>query len=133
VIAAVESIAAHAPWTEEQVRQTLCRTTTIAFVAGTPGIGHLLASAVADEGEILTLAVHPAVRRQGVARRLLDACMRTWEDLGVSRGWLEVRTDNEGARALYVGAGWTEVGRRPRYYGDGSDALVLGWEASCSR
>jgi ribosomal-protein-alanine N-acetyltransferase len=39
--------------------------------------------------------------------------------------FLEVATNNWAARALYSAAGYAEVGRRRRYYPDGSDALVL--------
>jgi [ribosomal protein S18]-alanine N-acetyltransferase len=39
--------------------------------------------------------------------------------------FLEVATTNTGARALYRRTGLVEVGRRRRYYPDGSDAIVL--------
>ncbi|HET8995878.1 MAG TPA: ribosomal-protein-alanine acetyltransferase, partial [Acetobacteraceae bacterium] len=38
---------------------------------------------------------------------------------------LEVAVDNAAARRLYESTGFTQVGRRKRYYADGSDALVL--------
>jgi ribosomal-protein-alanine N-acetyltransferase len=38
---------------------------------------------------------------------------------------LEVRADNCGALALYSGHGFREVGRRRRYYPDGSDAVLM--------
>ncbi|MFA4893699.1 GNAT family N-acetyltransferase, partial [Brevundimonas sp.] len=48
---------------------------------------------------------------------------------GARRLFLEVAEDNEAARALYGRAGFSEAGRRPRYYAraDGSrrDALLL--------
>ena len=44
---------------------------------------------------------------------------------GAATMFLEVSTRNEAARTLYARAGFTEVGRRARYYADGSDALVL--------
>ena len=39
--------------------------------------------------------------------------------------FLEVSEANAPARALYRRLGFAEVGRRPRYYDDGGDALVL--------
>jgi ribosomal-protein-alanine N-acetyltransferase len=39
-------------------------------------------------------------------------------------GWLEVRSDNPGAIALYEGMGYRYVATRTRYYEDGCDALV---------
>ena len=37
---------------------------------------------------------------------------------------LEVRDGNTAARALYATAGFAPVGRRPRYYADGEDAVT---------
>jgi ribosomal-protein-alanine N-acetyltransferase len=49
---------------------------------------------------------------------------------GAARGraetaWLEVRRDNEAAIGLYASMGWGPAGLRPRYYGDGCDALLM--------
>ena len=38
---------------------------------------------------------------------------------------LEVRPPNEPAVALYRAYGYREVGRRPDYYPDGEDALIM--------
>jgi ribosomal-protein-alanine N-acetyltransferase len=45
---------------------------------------------------------------------------------------LEVSANNEAARALYARAGFVEVGRRPRYYASGADALVLRLDLSAA-
>jgi ribosomal-protein-alanine N-acetyltransferase len=39
--------------------------------------------------------------------------------------FLEVSATNDAARRLYDGAGFVEVGRRPRYYADGTDAVLM--------
>jgi ribosomal-protein-alanine N-acetyltransferase len=39
--------------------------------------------------------------------------------------FLEVAAQNTAARALYAALGFTETGRRPAYYEDGGDALIL--------
>jgi [ribosomal protein S18]-alanine N-acetyltransferase len=85
----------------------------------------LLGRVAADEAEILTLAVAPAVRRQGRAASLLRGAVAHVRGIGARALFLEVGTGNEAARALYARAGFVEVGRRARYYADGSDALVL--------
>lgn len=78
-----------------------------------------------DRGEVLNLAVHPRARRRGLGERLLrDACRRL-QDGGETRVGLEVRSDNVAALALYERCGFHGVGRRPGYYEDGSDALLL--------
>ncbi len=126
-IAATEAAAAAHPWSAHQVADTLARSTTVGWVVATGegAVGHLLASRVADEGEILTLAVHPSHRRQGLARALLSACEAAWRDAGVRQAWLEVRASNHPARALYARHGWFDVGRRPRYYAGLEDAVCM--------
>lgn len=90
-----------------------------------PGEGFVLASAAAGEAEILTIAVVPAARRQGVGGALLAAALAGARLRGATTMFLEVAEGNAAARALYAAAGFHEVGRRRRYYADGADALVL--------
>ena len=82
-------------------------------------IGYLVRSG-GDPDELLQIAVQPSHRRHGVGRRLLAAAC------GTRPLWLEVRADNHGARAFYRRLGFTETGRRERYYPDGTDAILLG-------
>lgn len=90
-----------------------------------PEKGFLLARVAADEAEILTLAVAPPARRQGVGGALLAAALVHALAAGAATMFLEVSVANTAARALYAAAGFAESGRRRRYYADGSDALVL--------
>lgn len=91
--------------------------------------GFILVRIVADEAEILTLAVRPAARRSGLGGRLVLAAAAAAAESGAARMFLEVADDNVAARALYARAGFVEAGRRPGYYArpDGSrrDALLL--------
>jgi ribosomal-protein-alanine N-acetyltransferase len=87
--------------------------------------GLIVVRAVADEAEVLTLAVVPAMRRRGVAVALLRRAMAEAAARGAGALFLEVSTRNAAAQALYRRVGFVEVGRRRRYYPDGSDALVL--------
>lgn len=91
--------------------------------------GFILIRVVADEAEILTLAVRPAVRRSGLGGRLVEAAVVRAAALGAERMFLEVAEDNVAARGLYARAGFREAGRRRGYYArsDGSreDALIL--------
>lgn len=91
--------------------------------------GFILMRTVADEAEILTLAVRPGARRRGVGAELVARGAAQAVARGARRLFLEVADDNEAARALYARAGFEEAGRRPRYYAraDGSrrDALLL--------
>ncbi len=90
-----------------------------------PRGGMVLARTVMDEAEILTLAVLPEARRQGLGRDLLQAAMRGAAETDARTMFLEVAEENTAARALYARCGFTEIGRRKRYYANGDDALVM--------
>ncbi len=89
--------------------------------------GFVLSRGAAGEAEVLTIAVDPGQRRRGIGRHLLDRHLRTLAEARVGTLFLEVEEANAAARALYVAAGFTEVGRREAYYRapDGSRAAAL--------
>jgi ribosomal-protein-alanine N-acetyltransferase len=95
------------------------------FVLYDPRGAMVMARIAADEAEILTLAVLPDQRRQGLARILLEEAAQQCQALGATTLFLEVATRNEAAHALYLAQGFQEIGRRRRYYADGDDALVM--------
>ena len=82
--------------------------------------GELLAYCVASRGveemHLLNITVAPAVRRRGHARCLLDELLRLCRSESAGRLWLEVRTGNRDARAMYRHLGFVEIGRRKGYY-----------------
>ena len=83
------------------------------------------------EYEVHTIGVDPALQGQGIGRRLLDELLN-FADGGVV--YLEVRTDNEAAIALYRSMGFEQVGLRKRYYRvSGADAYTMRREALCRR
>ena len=51
------------------------------------------------------VAVTPALRRQGIARRMLAGMLALGRDLGCSEAWVGTETDNGPARALYTSLG----------------------------
>ena len=99
-----------------------------ATVAGEDGIaGYAVVSRAGEVAELQRIAVHEDRRRRRVATALLDA-VRDYarRDPDAVRLLLEVREDNDGARAFYAGSGFAELARRLRYYDDGAAAVVLG-------
>lgn len=92
-------------------------------------VGFVLVRHAADEAEILTLAVVPQRRREGIAARLIEAAAVALAAQGAAALFLEVAEDNAPARTLYRRAGFEEVGRRRGYYArkgaPACDALVL--------
>ncbi len=125
-LAALHAEAFDAPWDAASLSALL---TSPGVFAVAEEDGFILIRVVADEAEILTLAVRPAARRGGLGGRLVAAAVVRAAALGAERMFLEVAEDNVAARALYARAGFNEAGRRRGYYAraDGSreDALVL--------
>ena len=90
--------------------------------------GLTLVRTVEGDAEILTLAVHPRARRQGLGRRLVEAAAKIAADDGAKALWLEVGARNAGALALYGMAGFEAAGRRRAYYQHAQgaeDALIF--------
>ncbi|WP_182377555.1 ribosomal protein S18-alanine N-acetyltransferase [Nocardioides sp. WS12] len=80
---------------------------------------------VVDVAELQRIAVLPTLRRSGIATALLAAVHAQAAEGGANQVLLEVREDNIEARGFYERHGFTELGKRARYYRDGTTALVL--------
>lgn len=81
---------------------------------------------ILEEAHITILGVHPDYRRQGLGKLLLYAMLRDAKRHQLERATLEVKPSNQAAVSLYQTFGFTEAGRRRRYYKDtGEDALIL--------
>lgn len=113
------------PWSAEEIAALIADP---AVLVEQDAAGFALARAVADEGEVLTIAVAPDQRRQGAGGRMLAALLAGLQARGVRQVFLEVAADNAAARALYARAGFGQVGLRRGYYATAHgrvDALVL--------
>ena len=73
--------------------------------------------------EITFLATHPDRQRRGDMSFLLSYMLERKSPS--ERIWLEVHAQNQAALGLYSNLGFVEVGRRPKYYRDGGDAVLL--------
>lgn len=118
-------------WNEKSLRELLAMPGALALIAlrGEEPVGFILLRQAADEAEIITLAVQPQQRRQGVARRLLTVGLDKMTGRGARQCFLEVAEGNLAAHALYAAAGFAEAGRRPGYYRDAAgrsqDAILM--------
>jgi ribosomal-protein-alanine N-acetyltransferase len=91
-------------------------------------LGFVLVRIASDEAEILTLAVDPAFRRQGVGRALVVSAAEEAAKAGAGALFLEVAEDNGPALGLYETCDFARIGRRSDYYTRGAeriDALIL--------
>ncbi len=88
----------------------------------------VLARETAPDAEILTIAVAPSARGQGLGRAVLEAVTEQASARKAERLLLEVAIDNAAALALYKRSGFVEIARRKHYFQTSSgavDALVL--------
>jgi ribosomal-protein-alanine N-acetyltransferase len=96
-----------------------------ALRVGAEATAYLLAAVLFEDAELLRIGVAPGHRGEGHGDTLLRAFAAEAAARGAARLLLEVRADNAPAHALYRRNGWAPVGRRPRYYADGGDALLF--------
>ena len=90
------------------------------LVADDAGLsGYVVTLAAGDVLDLMRIAVRPDRRRHGLAHTLLEAASTG------RRMLLEVSERNAGAIAFYAAEGFSEIARRPRYYRDGSAAVVM--------
>src|SRR5690606_11410554 len=95
------------PWTDGEFASLLAQDTVFGYAARLTGRGHkppvgfVLARLAAGEGEILTVAVARAHRRQGLGWQLMDAVLRQLHADRAEALFLEVDETNAAAIALY--------------------------------
>jgi ribosomal-protein-alanine N-acetyltransferase len=77
------------------------------------------------EADILTVAVLPEYRRQGIAREFMRQIEEWSHEHGASAMMLEVEQSNESAIELYKSLGYMKISVRMDYYGSGKDAFVM--------
>lgn len=85
--------------------------------------GYAVSMTLGDIVDLQRIAVRPDRRRTGLASALLEDLLA--HTGAADRMLLEVSERNEAALAFYAAHGFTRIDVRPRYYRDGSDALVL--------
>jgi [ribosomal protein S18]-alanine N-acetyltransferase len=131
----VERSAVEAPhWSEAEYLAALDgeaavrRCLMVAEVEGRP-VGFGVGKVAAGVGELESVAVADAARRQGVGRALCVAVMEWCRGRGAGSMELEVRAGSVGAIGLYEGLGFVGVGRRREYYREPvEDALLMQME-----
>ena len=135
VMAGIHAICFTEAWSARSMAEVLPMLGTSALIAvdggslrpslAPPGpAGLVMWRCLGDEAEILTIAVLPPWRGQGLGGRLLVAAMQDAAERGAVVMFLEVAANNEVAQGLYRRHGFTPVGRRKGYY-RGIDAVTM--------
>lgn len=144
-LAAVHAACFPNPWTAPSFAELLAQETV--FGLGIENVAFGLFQRAAEDMELLTIAVVPAHRRQGIARQMMETAMSlrggeadaaihatTGKD-GLLRNnvprndnlkiFLDVAAGNVAAIALYEALGFTPIRTRKAYYSTGEDAVVM--------
>lgn len=119
---AVMAISAQSPeaanWSKESYLRFAGEAGSLALVLEADGEprGLLVGRIVADQAELLNLAVNASHRREGAGTALLAQALQQWHSQGAKSVYLEVRESNTDALAFYEKHGFAKIGRRPGYY-----------------
>ena len=88
-------------------------------------VGYFSVWKIVDEGHLVTLAVDPPARRQGIGSTVLREIIRLSREIRIRKLTLEVRENNSGAIRMYNSFGFIKAGVRLKYYEDGTDAWIM--------
>jgi ribosomal-protein-alanine N-acetyltransferase len=127
-IAALERASFPVPWKREFFESEIGASHRLNRVALGPRgdlQGYVFCAWAGGEVHVNKIAVEPRARRCGVATWLMADVFVLAGSVHAEEIYLEVRLSNQPARTFYRGLGFTEAGRRPGYYLDGEDALVM--------
>lgn len=123
----IENLSFASPWTRAQLVAVLDGPAARNLVLRRRGrtVAYACSTVAADELEIQNVAVDPAERGRGLAKRLLRAILDEAGRRGCRYAHLEVRPSNETALALYRGLGFRPTGRRRGYYVEPKEDAIL--------
>ncbi len=125
---AVEKSSFRTPWSYEAFEENFFNLYSVYVLAETEDkiIGFGGMQVIFDEAHVMNVAVLSDFRRQGVADSMLKLMQKEAKERGASIMFLEVRSSNAPARALYEKNGFTAAGVRKKYYSDnGEDAIIM--------
>lgn len=116
-------------WTADMFHNELAevgitREVMVARLAGKI-VGYVSFRFVADEGDVVTIAVDASVQKQGVGTLMMNWLETTAKVRGIKNLFLEVRSDNIPAVAMYLARDFERIDLRRNYYDTGVDAYVM--------
>ena len=121
----------YSPWSTSQFKEEFAGIPTTRFMAIAESenkiVGYcgVFLPAPGVEADILTVAVLPEYRRQGIAREFMRQIEEWAKERGASAMMLEVEKSNCAAIELYKNLGYLQISVRMDYYGAGQDAFVM--------
>ena len=121
----------YSPWSTSQLKEDFAGIPTTRYMSvaefGNKIVGYcgVFLPAPGVEADILTVAVLPDFRRQGIAREFMRQIEQWSKERGASAMMLEVEQSNSAAIELYTSLGYMKISVRMDYYGPGQDAFVM--------
>ena len=115
------------PFSQKDIFSYICSDTGMCFTALDESgvIGYITGRKIPPEGEIYRIAVREDKRQRGIGYRLLSYALKTERGAGVETVFLEVRSKNQPARALYKAYGFEEISIRKNYYQNPTDDAII--------
>lgn len=125
----IERASQSSPWSETSFRNEINHKNGIFLVAedrdGVQGFAGLWV--VVDEAHVITIAINPERRKEGIGRKLMIELLLHAIDRGATCSTLEVRAGNQPAIKLYEDLGFVRAGLRKKYYPDNKEDAVVMW------
>jgi ribosomal-protein-alanine N-acetyltransferase len=121
----------YSPWNTAQFKEEFAGIPTTRYMSvaesGNTIVGYcgVFLPVPGVEADILTVAVLPEYRRQGIAKEFMSQIEQWSQERGASAMMLEVEHSNESAIELYKSLGYMKISVRMDYYGPGKDAFVM--------
>ena len=117
------------PWAKQQLALDVKREAVYVLRQANFIIGFIILHFVADQCEILNLAIHPDYQGQGFGKQLLQAAIQNIQQRNCHQVFLEVRKSAIKVQCLYQRFGFVAMGMRKAYYalpsGKREDAIIM--------
>ena len=113
-------------WSLEQYKKELQASSTLSFVIQKQEsvVGFALFHLLADESELLAIAVAEEFQQTGLGKILFNAGKNELQNRGAEKLFLEVRESNEKAKKFYQNLVAVFIGTRTKYYKNGESAIL---------
>lgn len=104
----------------------VARPSSLSLLESSTIVGYIVARETAGELHINNVAVRTEYRRRGIGAALLNQILDEARTRNAKAAFLEVRSTNRAAQALYEKSGFRAIARRANYYSDPpEDAVVM--------
>ena len=124
------------PWSRSMFIGEISKPSSLCYGAFDPEtdelVGYMIISRYVDAWHVMNIAVDDRLRRQGIARRLLETLFAEADAPG-EQYTLEVRVSNDAAIKMYEGFGFRSAGVRRGYYHDNREDALIMWRTVGAR